>query len=205
MEWVLNFGRHPAATPKTSLADVGGREMLIGYARTSTLEQIAGLEAQIEALKGLGCERVWKEQTSSVAVRKALRGAMDYAREGDTLMVTKLDRLARSVRHLGEIVEELEGRGVALRILDLGLDTSNATGKLMLNLLGSVAQFEREMMLERQREGIAKAKREGKYRGRAPTAQRLADEAKRLLAEGNSKRRIASILGISERSVYRIV
>lgn len=178
--------------------------MLIGYARTSTLEQIAGLEAQIEALKGLGCGRVYEEQTSSVAVREALRGAIDYAREGDTLVVTKLDRLARSVRHLGEIVEELEGKGVALRILDLGLDTSTATGKLMLNVLGAVAQFERETMLERQREGIAKAKKEGKYKGRKPTAQRLADEAKRLLAEGNTKRETARILGISERSVYRV-
>jgi DNA invertase Pin-like site-specific DNA recombinase len=120
-------------------------------------------------------------------------------------VVTKLDRLARSVRHLGEIVEELENKGVGLRILDLGLDTSNATGKLMLNVLGSVAQFEREMMLERQKEGIAKAKREGKYKGRAPTAQRLASDAKRLLAEGNTKRQIAKLLGISERSVYRIV
>jgi len=179
--------------------------MLIGYARTSTLEQKAGLEAQRESLKALGCERVWEEQTSSVGPRKALSEALGYVREGDTLVVTKLDRLARSVRHLGEIVEELENKGVGLRILDLGLDTSNATGKLMLNVLGSVAQFEREMMLERQKEGIAKAKREGKYKGRAPTAQRLASDAKRLLAEGNTKRQIAKLLGISERSVYRIV
>lgn len=110
------------------------------------------------------------------------------------------------MRHLGEIVEELEGKkGVGLRILDLGLDTSNATGKLMLNVLGSVAQFEREMMLERQRERIAKAKREGKYKGRAPTARRKAAEAKTLLAEGMSKRAIAKQLGTSERSVHRIV
>ena len=179
--------------------------MLIGYARTSTLEQKAGLEAQRESLRAIGCDRVWEEQTSSVGLREALRGALDYAREGDTLVVTKLDRLARSVRHLGEIVEELEGKRVGLRVLDLGLDTSNATGKLMLNVLGSVAQFEREMMLERQREGIAKAKREGKYRGRKPTARLKAQEAQRLLAEGLSKREVARRLGISERSVYRIL
>lgn len=179
--------------------------MLIGYARTSTLEQQAGLEAQRDALSALGCEKVWEEQTSSIGVRDALRGALAYAREGDTLVVTKLDRLARSVRHLGEIVEELEGKGVGLRILDLGLDTSNATGKRMLNVLGSVAQFEREMMLERRREGIAKAKREGKYKGRAPTARQKAGEAKKLLAEGLSKRAIAKQLGISERSVFRLV
>ena len=179
--------------------------MLIGYARTSTLEQKAGLEAQRESLRAIGCDRVWEDQTSSVGLREALRGALDYAREGDTLVVTKLDRLARSVRHLGEIVEELEGKRVGLRVLDLGLDTSNATGKLMLNVLGSVAQFEREMMLERQREGIAKAKREGKYRGRKPTARLKAQEAQRLLAEGLSKREVARRLGISERSVYRIL
>ena len=119
-------------------------------------------------------------------------------------MVTKLDRLARSVKHLGEIVEELEGKTVCLRILDLGLDTTNATGKLMLNVLGSVAQFEREMMLERQREGIAKAKREGKYKGRKPTARAKSSEVARLLAAGLSKRAVAEQLGISERSVYRI-
>ena len=119
-------------------------------------------------------------------------------------MVTKLDRLARSVRHLGEIVEELEGKGVGLRIIDLGLDTSNATGKLMLNVLGSVAQFEREIMLERQREGIAKAKAEGRYKGRKPTARMKAAEVRQLLSDGVSKRETAQRLGMSERSVYRI-
>ena len=118
-------------------------------------------------------------------------------------MVTKLDRLARSVRHLGEIVEELEQKGVGLKIIDLGLDTQNATGKLMLNVLGSVAQFEREMMLERQREGIAKAKAEGRYKGRKPTARFKRSEVRKLSDTGISKRRIAEELGISERSVYR--
>ncbi|GAA5064303.1 hypothetical protein GCM10023209_00670 [Roseibacterium beibuensis] len=79
--------------------------MLIGYARTSTLEQKAGLEAQIESLKAIGCEKVYTEQTSSVAVREALKASMEFSREGDTIVVTKLDRLARSVRHLGEILE----------------------------------------------------------------------------------------------------
>ncbi|WP_226553412.1 recombinase family protein [Celeribacter naphthalenivorans] len=179
--------------------------MLIGYARTSTLEQKAGLEAQRESLTAIGCERLWEEQTSSVGLRDALRAALDYAREGDTIVVTKLDRLARSVRHLGEIVEELEAKNVGLRILNLGLDTTNATGKLMLNVLGSVAQFEREMMLERQREGIRKAKEEGKYRGRKPTARLKAKEAQRLLAQGMTKRDIAKEIGVSERSVYRIL
>ncbi|MCE6951542.1 recombinase family protein, partial [Cereibacter sphaeroides] len=102
------------------------------------------------------------------------------------------------------IVDALEAKKVGLRVLDLGLDTSNATGKLMLNVLGAVAQFEREMMLERQREGIAKAKAEGKYRGRKATAKLKAGMVKQLLAEGLTKREVAAELGISERSVYRV-
>jgi DNA invertase Pin-like site-specific DNA recombinase len=178
--------------------------MLIGYARTSTLEQKASLEAQRESLRAIGCERVWEEQVSSVAARTALSEALSFARDGDTLVVTKLDRLARSVKHLGEVIEELEGKGVSLRVLDLALDTSNATGKLMMNVLGSVAQFEREMMLERQREGIAKAKAQGKYKGRRPTAREKAEEVMQLLGEGVSKREVSKRLGLSERSVYRI-
>lgn len=177
--------------------------MLIGYARTSTLEQKAGLEAQREALRAVGCERLWEEQVSSVASREGLKAALSFAREGDTLVVTKLDRLARSVRHLGELVDGLEARMVGLRVLDLGLDTGTATGKLMLNVLGSVAQFEREMMLERQKEGIAKAKADGKYRGRKPTARNKQPEIRRLLNEGLSKREVARELSISERSVHR--
>ena len=178
--------------------------MLIGYARTSTLEQKAGLEAQREALRAIGCEKQYEEQVSSVAVREALRAAMDFAREGDILVVTKLDRLARSVRHLGELVDSLEARKVGLRVLDLGLDTGTATGKLMLNVLGSVAQFEREMMLERQKEGIAKAKSEGRYRGRKPINMAMVGEVKLRLARGATKRSVAQITGLSERSVYRI-
>jgi DNA invertase Pin-like site-specific DNA recombinase len=179
--------------------------MLIGYARTSTLEQKASLEAQRASLSAIGCERVWEEQTSSIGLRESLRGAVSFCRDGDTLVVTKLDRLARSVRHLGEIIDELDGKNVGLRILDLGLDTSNATGKLMLNVLGSVAQFEREMMLERQREGIAKAKAQGKYKGRKPTARQKAPEIRELVSEGVSKREVSRRLCVSERSVHRVM
>lgn len=179
--------------------------MLIGYGRTSSLEQVAGLEAQEHELKALGCEKLFLEQTSSIGPRKQLEAALEFAREGDTLAVTKLDRLARSVRHLGEIVERLEKKGVALRILNLGIDTNTPTGRLMLNLLGSIAQFEREMMLERQKEGVAKAKAEGKYKGRKPTARVKADEIKALAAQGVAKREIAEQLGVGERSVYRIL
>ncbi len=179
--------------------------MLIGYARTSTLDQEAGFEAQLRELNALDCEKVFQEQVSSVAPRKQLEAALEFARQGDTLVVTKLDRLARSVVHLGKIIETLEGKGVALRILNLGVDTSTPTGKLMLNVLGGVAQFEREMMLERQREGIAKAKAEGAYKGRKPTVRARAEEIKALAATGMSMGAIAAQLGIGKGSVHRVL
>ncbi len=138
-----------------------------------------------------------------VAPRKVLNAAFEFARCGDTLLVTKLDRLARSVTHLGNIIAMLEDKGVALRIVNLGVDTATPIGKLMLNVLGGVAQFEREMMLERQREGIAKAKAEGAYKGRKPTARAKAEEVKALAAKGLSMAVIALKLGIGKGSVHR--
>lgn len=182
--------------------------MLVGYARTSTLEQEAGLEAQIRDLKALGCERIYSEQVSSVGQRKELETALDFMRAGDTLVVTKLDRLARSVTHMGAIVDRLTTKGVALRVVSINgetLDTSSATGRLMLNMLVGVAQFEREMMLERQREGIAKAKAEGAYKGRKPTARAKADDIKALAAQGLSMGVIATKLGIGKASVHRVL
>lgn len=126
-------------------------------------------------------------------------------RAGDTIVVTKLDRLARSVAHLIALIEALKGKGVDLRILNLGIDTATPTGKLMLTMLGGVAEFEREIMLERQREGIAKAKAEGKYKGRAPTAQAKAKEARALAAQGMGATDIAKALGVGRASVYRIL
>ncbi|MGU3360683.1 recombinase family protein [Methylobacterium sp. M6A4_1b] len=177
--------------------------MLVGYARTSTLEQEAGLDAQIRDLTALGCEKVFQEQVSSVAPRKVLDAALEFVRSGDTLVVTKLDRLARSVTHLGNIIVGLEAKGVALRIENLKIDTATPTGKLMLNVMAGVAQFEREMMLERQREGIAKAKGEGAYKGRKPTARARSAEIKALAATGLSMSAIAAQLGIGKGSVHR--
>jgi DNA invertase Pin-like site-specific DNA recombinase len=178
--------------------------MIIGYARTSTLEQEAGLEAQLRDLKAAGCEKVFSEQVSSVAQRQQLEAVIDFAREGDVMVVTKLDRLARSMLDLMGIKARLDAKGIELRILAINLDTSTPTGKLMMNVLGSVAQFEREMMLERQREGIAKAKADGKYKGRAPTARAKAGEVAELKAQGLGPTAIAKRLGISVRSVYRM-
>ena len=165
--------------------------MLVGYGRTSTVTQEAGLEAQERDLKAAGVEKLFTEQVSSVADRAQLEAAMDFCRARDALVVTRLDRLT--------------AKGVSLRILGMGLDTATANGRLMLNVLGSVAQFEREVMLERQREGIAKAKAEGKFKGRAPTARNKADEVRAMAQAGMTRQVIAGKLGMSERSVYRVL
>lgn len=180
--------------------------MIVGYARTSTTDQEAGLSAQERDLKAAGCEKLYAEQVSSVATRAKLAAALDFVRDGDVLMVTKPDRLARSTAELLTIVDGLTAKGVGLVILSMGgerLDTRNPTAKLILTILGGVATWEREIMLERQREGIAKAKADGKYKGRAPTAMRQADEVRRLRNEGLTPSEIVTRLGIARASVYR--
>ncbi|KPB02056.1 recombinase family protein [Ahrensia marina] len=175
----------------------------IAYARTSTVEQTAGLADQVAELEAAGATKVFQEHISgTVETRPELERALDYAREGDTFVVTKPDRLARSVQHLLSIKEKLDKKQVSLKVLSMGLDTGNATGKLMLSVLASVAEFEREIMLERQRAGIAKAKAEGKYQGRPNSIDR--DKVAALLADKVSPSRIAKDLGIGRDSVYRI-
>ena len=187
---------------------VGRRPMLVGYARTSTIEQAAGLAAQKRDLKAANCEKIFAEQVSSVAARAKLTAALEFVREGDVLVVTKPDRLARSTRNLLDIVEDLERRGIALVVLSMGgqrIDTRSPTGKLMLTMLGAIATFERDLMLERQREGIAKAAAEGKYKGRAPTARAKAADVLRMAGAGQTRDAIAADLGIGVASVYRIL
>ena len=179
--------------------------MIVGYARTSTTDQQFGLDAQIEQLTAVGCEKIVTEQASSVGKRTEWSRLVEFVREGDILVVTKLDRLARSVRDFWNIADTLQRKGVVLRIMNMNLDTTTATGKLMLSLLGSVAEFEREIMLERQREGIAKARLAGKKFGRKPTAKRKTPSVVELAANGTSPAEIASILAISRASVYRIL
>jgi len=182
--------------------------ILIGYARTSTVEQVAGFEAQKKQLDEIGVSKLFQEQVSSIGQRTQLEAALDYAREGDTLVVTKLDRIARSTAHLLKIINLLEDKKVGLRILDFGgdsVDTNSPTGKLMLTMFAAMAQFEREMMLERQREGIAKAKAEGKYKGRKPTVRAKIDEIKKLKDEGVGITAIAKQLGIGRASIYRVL
>jgi DNA invertase Pin-like site-specific DNA recombinase len=183
--------------------------MLIGYGRTSTTDQQAGMQAQERDLSAAGCDKLFIEQVSTIGRRQQLDAALDYVREGDTLIVTKLDRLARSVPDLLAMVARLEAKSVALRVLamsgSLPLDTGTATGRLMLAVIGAVGQFEREMMLERQREGIAQAKRDGRYKGRTPTVLRQAAEIMRLKGAGVTPTEIAMKLGIGRASVYRVL
>lgn len=182
--------------------------MLIGYARTSTADQKAGLEAQERDLRAAGCAKLFAEQVSSVAQRATLKACLEFLREGDVLVVTKPDRLARSTAELLTIEADLSRRNIGLVILSMGgerLDTRNPTSKLMLTILAGVATWEREVMLERQREGIAKAKGEGKYKGRKPTVAVQAEQIRSLHAAGEKPAHIAKRLGVARSSVYRML
>jgi DNA invertase Pin-like site-specific DNA recombinase len=179
------------------------RAMIIGYARTSTWDQTAGLAAQQRDLKAAGAEKVFSEQASSVAQRTKLVECLTFLREGDVLSVTKPDRLARSTAELLTIEADLSKRGIGLVVLSMGgerLDTRNPTSKLMLTILAGVATWEREIMLERQREGIAKAKAAGKYKGRPVSID--AAQVRQLRVELGPAA-IAKRLGIARSSVYR--
>ena len=179
--------------------------MIVGYARTSTWDQTAGLAAQRRDLKAAGAEKVFSEQASSVAQRTKLNECLAFLRDGDALIVTKPDRLARSTTELLATEADLSKRGVGLVVLSMGgerLDTRNPTSKLMLTILAGVATWEREIMLERQREGIAKAKAAGKYKGRPPSLD--VAEIRRLSSELGAAA-IAKKLGIARSSVYRVL
>jgi DNA invertase Pin-like site-specific DNA recombinase len=172
-----------------------------GYARVSDRGQ--DLTIQESALKAAGCEVVRSEKRSgtTTAGRVELRTLLDFAREGDTIVVTRIDRLARSVGDLAGIVKELDGKGVALRATEQEIDTSSASGRCFLGMLSVFAEFETAIRRERQMEGIAKAKLAGVYRGRKPSVsvQAIRD----LHAAGNGPTAIAAKLGISRMSVYR--
>lgn len=176
--------------------------MIVGYARVSTTDQ--DLTVQNEALANAGCERLFAEKKSGRRAddRPKLNEALDFVRNGDTLIVTRLDRLARSTQDLHNILAKLEQKGVGFRCLSQqGVDTTTSTGKLTVAILGAVAAFEGDLRAERQAEGIAKAKAAGKYQGRSPSIDYV--QVKRLHSRGNSPTEIAGLLGIGRTSVYR--
>ncbi len=181
---------------------------MIGYARTSTTEQSAGVQAQERDLRAAGAEKIFSEQVSSVAQSPQLLACLDFVREGDVLIVAKPDRLARSTRDLPDIESDLSKRKIDLVILSMGgqrLDTRNPTSKLMLTTLSGLAEWEREIMLERQREGIAKAKAEGTYRGRKPTVAARLSAIRHMHAAGTKPAHIARQLSVARSSVYRLL
>lgn len=178
---------------------------LVGYARVSTLDQ--DHSTQIDRLNAAGCTKIFSEKKSGTTKqgRVALDECLSWMRDGDTLVITKIDRLARSARDLHNMVYELEERGVSLMVLDQAIDTRTPTGKAFLGMLATFAEFETNIRKERQLEGIAKAKADGVYTGRKPTAQAKKAEVETLLAQGMSKPKIAEALGMSVASVYNVL
>ncbi|SET08548.1 recombinase family protein [Paracoccus homiensis] len=175
-----------------------------GYARVSTTDQ--NLTIQREALMAAGCDVIREEKRSGtkLAGRDELATLLDFLREGDTLVVTRLDRLARSMDDLSAISRQLQDKGVTLRATEQPVDTGTAAGKAFFQMLGVFAEFETNLRRERQMEGIAKAKAAGVYKGRKPSID--AEEVKRLRdVEGLGPTEIAKRLGLARSSVYRVL
>ncbi len=174
-----------------------------GYARVSTTDQ--DLAIQQAALKTAGCSVIRAEKVSGTSRkgRTELETLLAFLQPGDTLMVTRIDRLARSMRDLQNIVHELQAKGIALKATEQPIDTGTAAGKAFLDMLGVFAEFETNLRKERQLEGIAAAKAEGVYRGRKPTIDAAA--VRKLDAEGVGATAIAERLGIARASVYRLL
>jgi DNA invertase Pin-like site-specific DNA recombinase len=175
----------------------------IGYARVSTVDQDTAI--QVAALKKAGCTVIRKEKKSgtSTAGRKELATILDFIGEGDTLVVTRIDRLARSIADLHNIVGQLAAKGAKLQATEQPIDTSSATGKMFLSLLGTFAEFENDIRRERQLEGIAKAKAAGAYKGRRPSID--PEQVRKLHKDGVGPAEIARKLKIGRASVYRLL
>jgi DNA invertase Pin-like site-specific DNA recombinase len=176
---------------------------IYGYARVSTTDQDLGI--QEGKLREAGCTIVRAEKVTGTSREKRteLNTLLDFIRAGDVLMVTKVDRLARSIGDLQDIVRALKARGASLRATDQPIDTSTAAGKAFLDMLGVFAEFETNLRKERQMEGISKAKAEGRYKGRPGTIS--ADEVRRMKADGLGATQIAKRLNIGRASVYRLL
>jgi DNA invertase Pin-like site-specific DNA recombinase len=182
---------HPTTTPH-----------LYGYARVSTTDQDSSL--QEAALKAAGCTVIRSEKKTGTSRngRTELETLIAFLRPGDTLVVTRIDRLARSLRDLQNLVYELREKGAHLKATEQPIDTSTAAGKCFLDMLSVFAEFETNLRRERQMEGIAAAKARGVYKGRPKTIS--AEDVKRLLKEGTGASEVARRLGIGRASVYRL-
>ena len=178
----------------------------IAYARVSSSGQ--SLDIQLDALHSYGVEMIFSEKQSATSTnqRHELKRCLDYIREGDVLVITKLDRLARSTFDLTNIAKQLEDKGVDLVVLDQKIDTSTTTGRLLFNMLGVIAQFETEIRKERQLSGIAKAKENGvKFGAKSKLNSCQLERLVKDREEGMLIRKIADKYGISNDSVYRLM
>ena len=173
----------------------------IGYARVSSTDQSTML--QVEALKSAGCEIIREEKASGASAegRSELLSVLDFIRTGDVLVVTRIDRLARSISDLQDIMKHLREKGADLQATEQPIDTSTAAGKAFVDMLGVFAEFETNLRRERQIEGIARAKARGVYKGRKPSVD--VEKVRELHAEGMGPSQIAKTLGIGRSSVYR--
>ncbi|PSJ17329.1 recombinase family protein [Nitrosomonas supralitoralis] len=178
---------------------------LIGYARVSSTGQ--SLDVQLDRLKNSQCDKIYQEKKSGLtANRSELKKCLDYVREGDVLIITKLDRLARSTLDLHNILEQLNKKGVGFRVLDQSIDTTSPTGKLLFGILASIAEFETELRKERQMEGIKKAKDNGVSFGRkAKLTDKQIEEMSQKRSDGVLIKDLMSAYKLSKASVYRLL
>lgn len=177
----------------------------VGYARVSSIEQ--DLSTQLDSLKAANCKKIYSEKKSGTKSedRDQLEACLDYMREGDTLVVTRIDRLSRSLYDLQSLIRKLKEEGIHLKATNQPIDTSSASGKAFFDMLGVFAEFETSLRYERQLEGIARAKKAGKYKGRQPTARAQSHKVIELINEGYTRQSVATQLNISIASVYRIL
>ncbi len=180
--------------------------MLIGYARVSTDDQ--NLNLQKDALTRAGCERILEDrQSGAKADRAGLRDALDYARDGDTLTVWRLDRLSRSLKDLIDLVSQLEARSIGLKSLHESIDTTSSSGKLIFHVFGALAEFERNLIRERTQAGLAAARARGRRGGRPKSL----DAAKRAIAvnlydeKKHSVKEICEVMGVSKPTLYKYI
>jgi DNA invertase Pin-like site-specific DNA recombinase len=180
-----------------------GPAMIFGYARVSSKDQDPTIQERALLAAGCNCVRSEKVTGTTRRGRDELQIIMDFAREGDTVMVTRIDRLARSIGDLQDIVRALKAKGVTLKATEQPIDTGSAAGKCFLDMLGVFAEFETNLRKERQLEGVAKAKDEGKYKGRPATID--VETVRKLRGEGLGATAIAKRLNIGRASVYRLM
>ena len=175
--------------------------MKVGYARCSSVDQ--NLEVQLETLKKVGCEKIYQEKVSGTSTqgRDELNTLLEFMREGDELVITRIDRLARSVRDLQNIVYDLEKRGITISATEQPINTKTSVGKCFLDMLSVFSEFETNLRRERQMEGIEKAKEKGVYKGRKPSID--VNAVRELKEKGMGASAIAKELGIGRASVYR--